>query len=77
MGWVWVVGLVGLIVGGGMLVDRRRYRGVRVPRGLSGRAKRRAVRLARGELARHERPAQHSGYEGGGGGFSDGGGGGG
>jgi hypothetical protein len=66
MAWIWVVGVVGLCLGAGTLVDRRRYRGVSVPQGLSGREKRRAIRQARGEMARHEIYIPPSGYYGGG-----------
>lgn len=77
MGWIWVVLTVGLLIGSAALVDHRKYRGLPVPPGLAGRAKRRAVRDGRVRVAHLEMPARHSGYIGGGGGDaagSDGGG---
>jgi hypothetical protein len=66
MGWIWVVLIAGLLMGSAALVDHRKYRGLPVPPGLSGRAKRRAVRESRVRVAHLEMPARHSGYIGGG-----------
>ena len=73
MGWIWVVVVVGSLVGCAAWADHRRYRGLPVSPELSGRAKRKAVRLSRARMAHLENPARYSGYTGGG----DGGGGGG
>jgi hypothetical protein len=67
VGWIWVVLVVGLLLGSAALADHRKYRGLPVPPGLSGRAKRKAVRESRARIAHLETPAQHSGYTGGGG----------
>ena len=73
IGVVVVVVLLGSMIGAGMLVDHRRYRGIPVSPGLSGRDRRRAVRQDRAAMTRHESPARYTGYEQGGG--PDGGGG--
>jgi hypothetical protein len=57
MGWVWVLAVLAVMVGSGMLIDHRRYRGVPIPPGVSGRAKRRAIRQGRAALARSQTPA--------------------
>ena len=67
MGWIWVVLVVGLLIGTGALMEHRKYRGLPVPPGPSGQAKRRAVRESRDRVAHLETPARHSGYTGGGG----------
>ena len=67
MGWIWIVVIVGLLLGAAAFADHRKYRGLPVPPGLSGRAKRKAVRESRARMAHLETPARHSGYTGGGG----------
>ena len=62
VGWVWVVVVVGSLVGCAAWADRRRYRGVPVPTELSGRPERKAVRLSRARMAHLETPARYSGY---------------
>jgi len=64
MGWVWVLVVLAVMVGAGMLIDHRRYRGVPVPPGVSGRAKRRAIRQGRAALARSQTPVRDTGYQG-------------
>src|ERR1700712_1524260 len=39
MGWIWVLAVVGSLIGAGSMADRRRYRGISVSPELSGRAK--------------------------------------
>ena len=68
MGLFWVVVVVGSLIGFAAWADHRRYRGLPVSPGLSGRAKRTAVRLGRARLAHLEKPARYSEYNGGGGG---------
>ena len=67
MGWIWVILVVGLLIGSASLVEHRKYRGLPLPPGLSGRAKRKAVRQSRARAAHLEAPARHSGYTGAGG----------
>ena len=64
MGWVWVLVVLAVMVGAGMLIEHRRYRGVPVPPGVSGRAKRRAIRQGRAVMARSQTPARDTGYDG-------------
>jgi hypothetical protein len=65
MNWIGVVVvLVGSMIGAGMLVDHRRYRGIPVTPGLSGRDRRRANRQDRAAMTRHESPVRYTGYEG-------------
>ena len=64
MGWVWVLVVLALVVGLGVLIDHRRYRGVPVPPGLTGRARRRAIRQGRAALGRYQTPPRDTGYEG-------------
>ena len=64
MGWVWVLVMVAVVVGLGMLIDHRRYHGVPVPPGLTGRARRRAIRQGRAALGRYQTPPRDTGYEG-------------
>ena len=66
VGWIWVVVVVGSLVGCAAWADRRRYRGLPVSPELSGRAKRQAVRMSRARMAHLESPARYSGYTGGG-----------
>ena len=33
MGWVWVLVVLAVLIGAGVLIDHRRYRGVPIPRG--------------------------------------------
>jgi hypothetical protein len=65
VGWIWVVLVVGSILGCAAWADHRRYRGLPVSPELSGRAKRKAVRLSRARVAHLESPAR-CGYTGGG-----------
>ena len=62
MGWIWVLAVVGSLIGAAAIGDRRRYRGVSVSPELSGRAKREAVRVQRAQLAHLETPARYSPY---------------
>ena len=66
VGWIWIVVVVGSLVGCAAWADHRRYRGLPVPSELSGRAKRKAVRLSRARMAHLESPARYSGFTGGG-----------
>ena len=64
MGWVWVLVVLAVLIGAGMLIDHRRYRGVPIPPGLTGRAKRRAKRQGRAALSRYQTPPRDTGYQG-------------
>ena len=67
MAVVWVlVGTFAALIGMAALVDRRRYRGVQVPAGITGRERRNAVRVGRAQLAHLEmtRGSGHLGYTG-------------
>lgn len=64
MGWVWLLVVLAALVGAGMLIDHRRYRGLPVPPGLTGRAKRRAIRRDRAAMARFQTRAPDTRYEG-------------
>jgi hypothetical protein len=65
---------VAVVVGLGVLIDHRRYRGVPVPPGLTGRARGPAIRqgraalgraaLGRAALGRYQTPPRDTGYEG-------------
>jgi len=46
-----------------MLIDHRRYRGVPIPPGLTGRAKRRAIRQSRAALGRSQIPPPDIWYD--------------
>lgn len=82
IGWIWVMLVVGILVGAAALVDRRRQRGISVSPDLSGRSRREAMRTERARLAVRGTSSRGAffGYVGGGdgGGFGgiDGGGGG-
>lgn len=64
MGWMWAVAVLVVLIGAGMLIDRRRYRGLPVPPELTGRARRRAIRQARAAMGRSQTPPRDTGYEG-------------
>ena len=67
MGWVWALAVLAVLIGAGVLIDHRRYRGVPIPPGLTGRAKRRAKRRAKGQvraaLSRYQTPPRDTGYQ--------------
>ena len=63
MGWVWVLVVLAVLIGAGVLIDHRRYRGVSIPPELTGRAKRRAKRQARAELSRYQTLPRDTGYQ--------------
>ena len=63
MGWVWALAVLAVLIGAGVLIDHRRYRGVPIPPGLTGRGKRRAKRQARAELSQYQTRPRDTGYQ--------------
>ena len=59
MGWVWALAVLAVLIGAGVLIDHRRYRGVPIPPGLTGRGK----RQARAELSRYQTLPRDTGYQ--------------
>lgn len=63
MGWVWALAVLAVLIGASVLIDHRRYRGVPIPPGLAGRAKRQAKRQGRAALGRYQTPPRDTGYQ--------------